>query len=344
MRIGLLSTAVLFSAAAAAGPGVAPASAADEPFYQGKVLRLVDAPGATGSYAIYTRILVRHLPRHIPGTPTIVVEPMEGGGGLKAQNYVFNAAPKDGSTIISPMPSVVTAPMLYPRSAHFDPTKFLWIGNVTQLQTAIGVWKASTPVRTLEQAKTTEVVLGSSGRTSELTLTPLLLNAVLGTKFRIINGYAGLGTNNTAIERGEIHGRSGGLTSWHPLKPDWFAGEPRIAFLAQLGMSRHPAIPDVPLVTDFARNDEERQIAKFVYGLAELSRPVAAPPGVPADRVAALRKAFWAMVTSPEAKADAEKLRIIVDPMNADETVAIFRDVLKTPKSIIDRSFAAMRK
>jgi hypothetical protein len=111
-----------------------------------------------------------------------------------------------------------------------------------------------------------------------------------------------------------------------------------------MGSKKHPIFGNAPLVTDLARNDEERRIARFVYGLAELSRPVAAPPGVPADRVAALRKAFWAMATSPEARADAEKHRIIVDPMNAEETVAIFRDVLKTPRSIIDRSFAAMRK
>lgn len=339
---------MLVTALRLAGPAVALAAlcagaapvAADEvaDFYRGKTMRLVDASGATGSYAIYTRIFARHFDRHVPGNPTLVVDAMEGGGGMKGQNYLYNAAPKDGLVIGSPMPSVVTAPLLYPKSAHFVPQKFVWLGNVTQLQTAIGVWKSTSPAKTLDEAKKAEVLLGSSGRASELTLTPLLLNAVLGTKFKVVVGYAGLGQSNQAIERGEIHGRSGGFTSWHQLKPDWFKPEEKVVFLAQLGMSRHPAIPNVPLVTEFAQTEDQRKVLELMARSTTLTRAWAMPPGVPMAYATALRTAFDNLMKDPAYIAEMKQRGMdMIDPMNWRQIDAFLADTAATPPAVVKK-------
>ena len=167
----------LAAAAALVALGAGGAATAAESHYDGKTIRLINAGSARGSYAIYTRILARHLSRHIAGKPTVATDFMQGGGELRGQNYFYNAAPKDGLVLGMPMPSVVTSPFLYPKAAKFDPAKFVWIGNITQLQTVIGVMKATSPATTIDEARNKEVILASTGKGSELELTPRLLNA-----------------------------------------------------------------------------------------------------------------------------------------------------------------------
>lgn len=326
----LVAAAALVLAAAPAG--------AEEPFYAGKTVKLVNFGGAAGSYAIYTRIFAKHVGKHIPGNPTVAVDFMPGGGGLKGQNYLANAAPRDGLFVGMPMPSAVTAPLIHPDVARFDPARFSWFGNITQLQTAIGVWKASTPVRSIADAKKTEVILGSSGKTSELTLTPTLLNALLGTRFRIVQGYKSLGPINLAMEKGEVQGRSGGMTAWQPLKPDWFAPEAKVAFLAQVGLTRHPLIPDVPLVTELATTHEDREVLELLSRSTVLTRPVAGPPGMPKALVNIMRRAFDATIRDPAYLAEMKARRMqMINPMNWREIERFLAETAATPRSVIRR-------
>lgn len=328
---GLAAAGLL--AAAAGGP-----ARAAEPYYKDKTIRLVNFGGEAGSYAIYTRIYAKHVGRHIPGQPTIVVDFMGGGGGLKGQNYLANAAPRDGLFIGMPMPSAITAPLIHPNVSRFDPAKFMWFGNLTQLQTGLGVWKDSTRVRSIDDAKKTEVVIGSSGKTSELTLTPQLLNSVLGTKFKIVQGYKSLGPINIAMEKGEVQGRSGGMTAWHPLKPDWFKPVNRIAFLAQVGMTPHPAIPDVPLVTELATNDDDRLVLELLSRSTVLTRPVAGPPGMPRELVTAMRNAFNATLKDPAFLAEMKERRMeMVNPMTWQEIDKFVAETQATPPHVIKR-------
>jgi tripartite-type tricarboxylate transporter receptor subunit TctC len=325
-------------AAAIALSATAGAAQAADAFYDGKTVKLVNFGGAAGSYAIYTRIYAKYVGKHIPGQPNVVVDFMGGGGGLKGQNYLANAAPNDGLFIGMPMPSAITAPLIHPKNARFDPAKFKWFGNLTQLQTGLGVWKATTKVRSIEDAKKTEVVIGSSGKTSELTLTPQLLNAIIGTKFKIVQGYKSLGPINLALEKGEVQGRSGGMTAWHPLKPEWFAPENKIAFLTQVGMSRHPAIPDVPLVTELTTNEDDRKVLELLSRSTVLTRPVAGPPGMPSERVETMRAAFDATLKDPEFVAEMKKRGMqMISPMTWQEIDRFVAETQATPAHIVKR-------
>jgi hypothetical protein len=199
------------------------------------------------------------------------------------------------------------------------------------------VWKTA-PATTIEEAKKVEVILGSSGKTSELTLVPQLMNSVLGTKFKIVLGYKGMGGVNLAMETGEVHGRGGGMTAWHPLKPEWFKPENRIVFLAQLGLTPHPAIPDVPLLQSFAKNDSDRKVLELAARATILSRAVAAPPNTNAPRVPELRAAFDATMKDPAYLADMEKRKMqMIGRMTWQEVEAFIAETVATPKPVQER-------
>lgn len=321
-----------FALASTAGPTVRA-----DGYFQGKTIRLIHAGSGRGSYAIYSRIFARHFGNHLKGNPSVVVEFMQGGGGLKGQNYLYNAAAKDGATLGMPLPSVVTSPMIYPKVTRFVASRFEWLGNITQLQTGLGVWKDA-PATTIEEAKRKVDIIGSSGRSSELSLTPRLLNAIIGTKFKVVEGYKGMGGVNLAMERREIHGRSGGMTAWHPLKPHWFAPENKIVFLAQVGMSPHPAIPQIPLIQSFATNDLDHKVLELLSRSTVLTRPVAAPPGVARDVVGELRAAFDATMKDTAFVGEMKKRKMqMIHPMNREEIIKFVAETEATPAPVVDR-------
>lgn len=306
-------------------------------YFEGKTIRVIHAGSGRGSYAMYTRIFARHFGNHIKGNPSMVVEFMQGGGGLKGQNYLYNAAPKTGIALGMAFPSVVTSSMIYPKVTRFVASKFEWLGNITQLQTALGVWTTA-PATTIEAAKKHQVIIGSSGRTSELSLTPRLLNAVIGTKFKVVEGYKGMGGVNLAMEKHEIDGRSGGMTAWHMLKPHWFKPVNKIAFLVQLGMSPNPAIPDVPLLQSFATNDIDHKVLELMSRSTVLTRPVAAPPGTPRAVVDELHAAYEATVHDPAYLAEMKKRKLVmISPMTRDEVIKFCKETEATPKAVVDR-------
>lgn len=341
MRKSTFAVTALVSAALAVS-GAARADAVAD-FYKGRNVSVVIGFAPGGGADLFARYLARHIGKHIPGQPNVIVLNMPGAGGLNAANHVYNVAAKDGSVIATMTSTLAVDPLLGNKKARFETLGFNWLGSVTKDPPAC-VASNRSGIKSIEDARKREIIFGGSGPSALSSQHPTALRNIFGYRIRVVTGYTGTASIRQAVEKGEADATCAIYASqaMGQLRSDIQSG--KLVPIVQMGSKKHPIFGNAPLVTDLARNDEERQIAKFVYGLAELSRPVAAPPGVPADRVAALRKAFWAMVTSPEAKADAEKLRIIVDPMNADATVAIFHEVLKTPKSIIDRSFAAMRK
>ena len=324
-----LAATVLIAVAAPAG--------AEDVSFRGRNVRIIHTGSEGGSYAVYTRIFANHYGRHLPGAPNVIAEFMAGAGGLTGLNYIYNAAPKDGTALGMPLPAVSIANLLFPKNARFDPTRYTWIGNITQMQTAIGVWHTS-PAKTLEDAKKVELTLGSSGRGSELTLTPMLLNAVVGTRFKVVSGYKGVGEIDLAMERGEVNGRSGGLTSWHPMKPEWFKRPAKVTFLVQLGLTRHPLLPDVPLATAFGKTDEDRKVIGLLSGSTALTRAVMGPPGMPAAVTAALRKGFDDTLADPAFIADMKTHKMdMIAPMHWKEIEAFMADLAATPPGVIKR-------
>ena len=326
----------------------APAAAdAVADFYKGKQIALTHTGGPAGGFALYTRILSKHLTRHIPGNPSAVIQFKQGGGGMVGMNYMYNAAAKDGTYMLMPLPGVEAQPFLHPKKVKFDIRKTHWIGNVTQMQSFISI-RADHKVKTWQDAKTHVVRLGASGKGSETYIMPMLMNAVLGTKFQVITGYKGIMGATVAMEKGELDGRAGGWTA--NMRPHWFASKPyKTTLLVQSGAhpvkQLYPGQPlevEVPLLKALAKNDDDRRLLALVTRV--LARAVAAPPGVPKARIDALRAAFDKTLKDPAYLAEMKKRRLAIEnPMTGAEVSTYIDEIASTPKHIVDRYIAAVR-
>lgn len=316
----------------------APAASADTvaDFYRGKQVTIGHTGGPGGGFAIYSRVLATYLEKYIPGNPKVVVTFKPGGGGMIGMNYLVKAAPKDGTYILMPIAGVEAQPFLFPKQAKFDTTRVHWLGNMTQLQSYISVWHTS-PVKKWEDARTRETVFGATGKGSETYLTPVLMNKVLGTKFKVITGYKGIMKATLAMEKQEVEGRGGGWTA--TMRPDWFKGDRKVRVLVQVGETAldeaWPGVPlkGVPLLKDLANTEEERQLFSLLSRV--LARPAAVPPGTPMDRVAALRTAFAQAMADPGLRLDLQKRNMqIINPMTWQETTAFINKVANLPDSV----------
>ena len=258
---------------------------------------------------------------------------MRGGGHIPAANFLYNAADKDGSVFGSVGETIPLAPLLTPEHAKFDAAKFNWLGNPANTTSTLIVWHTK-GVRTLKDAQEKEVIVGASGVASPSAQIPQILNNVLGTKFKIITGFPGTAIE-LAMERGEVDARgSTSLTRLKSIRRDWWQ-QKKVFPLIQVGLKKDPDFPDVPLLVDYARNEAERQIFRFVSSTALIGRPLVAPPGVPAERVAALRKAFDMTMKDPEYLAEADKLKLELDPVHWQELQEVVEEISKTPPEIV---------
>lgn len=340
MRISRLS-ALLTASATALLVAQAPAAMADDvaDFYRGKQISLVHTGGTGGTFAVYTRVLAKYLGKHIPGNPNVVVQFKSGGGGIVGMNYLYNAAPKDGTYILMPIAGVEVQPFVEPKKVKFDPTKVHWLGNMTQLQSYVAVWH-TVPVRTWQDARTREVTFGATGTGSETYLTPMMMNALLGTKFKVITGYKGIAKVNLALERGEVEGRGGG---WTPtMRPEWFKTPHKIRLLAQVGDTKLDEawkgvnIADVPLLKNLPDDEEDRQLLSLLSRV--LARPLCVAPEVPKARVDALRKAFDDTMKDPETIAEIKKRKLqIINPMTWQEVTAHVQRIADLPERVKQR-------
>lgn len=320
-----------------------PAARADavEDFYKGKQLRFIIRSDPGGSYDQLSRMIGRHIGKYIPGNPTSVPINMPGAGGLLAINHVAQISPKDGTILIIPALGLPMYQALgfFGEKLKADLGKFNWVGNISDSNPVLITWHAS-KVKTLADAKREVAHLGTSGAGSISAQLPAVYNNMLGTKFRVIYGYDG--DETIALERGEIDGRATNTwSSYKSTKPDWVKNK-RINYILQIGLKKEAELPNVPLLLDLATNDEQKQIFGFFSSVVALSRPMATTPEVPADRVAALRKAFMATMKDKDFLADAEKQQVDVSPMAGEEVQRLTQAILDTPPALLDKVRAAM--
>jgi tripartite-type tricarboxylate transporter receptor subunit TctC len=319
----------LAAALAAVAPFAASAQTPEE-FYAGKTVDLYIGYSVGGGYDIYARALAQHMGKHIPGNPTIVPRNMEGAGSLRLANWLYNVAPKDGTAFGIVGRGIPFGPLLGGEGSEFEPTKFNYIGSMNEEVSVCVTWH-TTGVDTFEKLQATEVVVGGTGPDADTDQFPRVVNGVLGTKMKVVSGFPGGNDILLAMERGELGGRCG--WSWSSVKaahPDWVADK-KINILFQMSANKHADLPDVPLIMDFAQNDEQRQILRLIFSRQTLGRPFLAPPEVPAERVEALRAAFMATMQDPEFLADAEKADLEITPVSGADVQRLVEEIYQTP-------------
>jgi tripartite-type tricarboxylate transporter receptor subunit TctC len=328
---------------AVVGLCLAGASAPADPvadFYHGKTINLIIGTSTGNDYDFRARLLARHLGRHIPGEPTIVPQNMPGVGGVKAANYLATTAPRDGTTLHMIMSNMMSSQAIGAPGVAFDTRKFFWIGNTTSTPNVMVAWHTS-GITSIEQVKSKQLIVGAPGGTAGV-LYVTAMNALLGTKLKLVTGYPGGNEVNLAMERGEIDGRaSNSWASWKSTHPDWIADK-KIIVLLQVGLRRAPDLPDVPLLLELAGNDADRQVLTFLSADTAISRALVAPPDTPPERVAALRRAFDATVKDPEFLAEAAKSQMDILPMSGEEAQKIADSIVNTPPEIVARAKAIL--
>ncbi len=304
-------------------------------FYAGKQINLLVSTEVATTYDAYARIMADFWPRHIPGSPRFIVQNVPGASGLKLANHMFEGAPRDGLTVASTHSHIPTAPLQAPDSARYDPTKFSWIGNITKDPYVGLVWNTS-PIQTFEDAKRIPSVMGGNGVASASTELGILSNAFFGTKFKIVSAYKGAPDVKLAIERGEIDGTFG--TGWTSVKtgsPDWLTLK-KVRILVQFGFEPHPELPGIPMFMDQVKSPEIRQALELQLARQEHTKPYFAPPEVPADRMAILRRGFDATMKDPQFRAALEKANLSIDaPMTAEQIAALTAKVFLTPPATV---------
>jgi tripartite-type tricarboxylate transporter receptor subunit TctC len=312
-------------------------------FYKGKTLRVIISADAGGSYDSDGRLVARHIGKHIPGNPTVVPENMLGASGRTAATYMYNTAPKDGTVISVMQQSLPMGQALGESGVNYDAAKFNWIGSPVRPDETLVVWH-TTGVKTIEDAKKKEIIIGATSPTGMNYVYPKLANELLGTKFKIVAGYPGGTPIILALERGEVEGRgSNPWSEWKASKPDWVRDKKLIP-LMQMSLFKHADLPDVPLMVDLAPNDTARRVLEIVTITGELGRPFVAPPAVPEDRIAALRQAFDDTMKDPEFLAEAEKLHKEIHPIGWKETEGLVQRVLSAPKEATDLLKEALKQ
>jgi len=336
-RRALLARAAMVAALPACA-GAQPAS--DTGFFKGKTITLITSTGVGGTYDVVARLVARHMPRHIPGNPTMIVENMPGGGNVLATNYMYNIAARDGTAIATIHSAMPLQQVLNSGGIRYDSDKFNWLGSTGPQNEVILVWHTA-GITDIAQAQERQVVLGGTGAGAGIVLLPIVVNRLLGTEFKIVTGYRTSEDVNLGMERGEVQARAFSIGSIESQHPDWIT-EHKVTVLLQAGVRRDKALPNVPLLTELAKTDEQRQIFKLISSSPALGQPYVAPPGVPADRLAILRHAFAATLKDPAFLADTAKIRFAIEPMSADEVAQIVHDTVTTPPDIVAKAKSAM--
>lgn len=329
LRLAGLALAALAFASSAGAQTVAD-------FYSHTPLTLIVGSGVGGGYDLYARLFAPYYAKHIPGHPAAVVKNQPGAGGLANMNTLFHTAPHDGSAIAATFNTVALMPLYGDRDAQFDPRQLNWIGSIGKQQAVCVTWKTA-PVKTLDDAKKRELLVSSTGRNSTPAIFPRILNALFGTKFKIISGYS-TAEMRLALEKGEVQGICG--LAWQTLQsssPAWIANND-LNVILQMGLVKDKDLPaSVPLALDLLTKAEDKAFFRLAVLPGEFGRPIVAPPGVPADRLAALRKAFDATMTDPDFVAEATKAKMIIDPLDGRQIQALIDEAYAAPQPVRDR-------
>ena len=339
MRSAFVVCGVAISAIAAV-----PTARAQSPaeFYKGRNVDLYIGYSVGGAYDIYARVLARHLGKHIPGNPTIVPKNMEGAGSLRLANWIYNVGPKDGTALATIGRGTPFDPMLGSKGAQFQGDRFTWIGSANNEVSICVSWKTS-GITKLEDMMSKELIVGGTGQAADTDQFPRILNGVLGTKFKIVTGYPGGNEVNMAIERGEVKGRCGwSWTSVLATHKRW-VDDKSINILVQLSLDKHPDLPHVPLIMDFAKTDDQIRIFRLIFARQVIGRPFLAPPGVPKDRADALRQAFMDTMKDKDFLSDAAKSQLEITPVDGNAVERLIKETLQTPKALADKAAEFIR-
>lgn len=313
-------------------------------FYKGKRVNLVVSYGPGGGYDVYARVLARHIGRHIPGNPSIVVQNMPGAGSLRGANYLYNVAPRDGTTFGTFARNMAMLGLLKTgQKVQFDPTRFTWLGSSSSLanDAYVLIVRRAAKVRSIEDARRADgppLIIGSTAEGTSSDAMGVLLREWLGFNLKVIPGYTDSGVLFLAIERGEVDGRTVGLSSVRSNKPDWLKPNGFTRVMVVFGRAtRFAEFPDAPTARELARNAEDRNLIEILEMPYALSRPYAAPPDVPPDRARALQQAFMATHKDPAYLADAEKVGIEVSPISGANILNLIDQIAKTPADQLKR-------
>lgn len=311
-------------------------------FYKGKTITILIAGTPGGGFDTSARTMAQYYGRFVPGNPNVMAQNMPGGGGLVAGNHLYNVAAKDG-TVMGYVGPIAVDPLLNPGgNARFEATKFSWIGSLGNTHSVLAVWHQA-PTKTADDLFIKETIVAGTGAAATTDIYPKVLNAILGTKFKLITGYQGSRETFIAIERGEAHGRFASVDSMQTAVPQLLADK-KLIIMLQASIKRHPDYPDLPTAFEIAKTPEQKQAMTFIFAPSEAGRPIAGPPNLPADRLKALREAFVAMTSDAEYKADANKRGLDPQgPMSGEEVAALYAQVYETPKAVIDKVAAAMK-
>ena len=323
------------SIAAIVGASTAASAQTPEQFYKGKTIDFIIGYPPGGSNDVWGRLVAHHIGNHIPGRPNVVPKNLPGAGSFQAINTIYNISPKDGTVLGIGAPTMPLDEKLGSQGVRFKTAELNWVGRVDSLINIVFTWMTS-PVKTFADAQKIQSTLSGTGAGSTVSIYPTVMNNVFGTKFKLVMGYRGSNEAMLAVERGEVEGHS---TSWTALKvahPDWIKDK-KVNIFVQFSITRHPELPDIPTAVDLARNDEERQVLRAIMVAAEVGSAFFTTPGVPADRLSALRRAFDATMTDPEFLADVEKTRVTVSPMKGEDLQKLVADVSNLPPDLLEK-------
>jgi tripartite-type tricarboxylate transporter receptor subunit TctC len=326
----LLATALALVGLAPAAANAAPA----EDFYKGRQIVMIMSTDAGGGYAAYANALAPYLSAHIPGRPRIIIQYMPGAGGIRAMNYLYSAAPKDGTRIAMVHAMSPYQPLFGVDAAKYDPRKMNWLGSLDNSSGLCVAWAAS-GIKSWQDMFDKEFLVGSSGAGSQMETLPLMVNKLFGTKIKVISGYKGGNEVFLAMERGEVHGRCGSIvSSVTSTRPDWFP-QKKIVVPFQIALERSPEFPDVPALGELAKDTRTKQVLELVVSHMAMDKPFLMPPGVPQDRVAVMRKAFQEAVSDPAFIAQAKKERVEIHPVTAERVQQVLERAYAMPPDVV---------
>jgi tripartite-type tricarboxylate transporter receptor subunit TctC len=307
-----------------------------ETTFAGKTITLYIGNSIGGGYDLYARAIARHLPKHIPGSPTILPKNMEGGGSLRAANFMADVAPRDGTAIATIGRGTAFATLMGQKGATFDATTLSWIASANEEVSVCAAWHTS-GIRTLADLKARDLVIGSTLATDDASQLPKLMNGIFGTRFKLVLGYPGGNEMNMAMERGETQGRCG--LSWASFKathPEWVAKK-QVMPLFQVALAKSPELNDVPLLLDEARTPEERMMLMSFAARQAMGRPFFAPPGIPAPVLDLLRRAFDSTLSDPEFRAEADQTGLEINPVRGARVAELVSEIYRTPPDVVRR-------
>lgn len=343
MSVGRRARAALWATALVAATTMPAFSQSVEQFYKGKTITVVIGLGAGGGYDTYARLAARWLGRHIPGSPTLVPQNMPGAGGMIAANHLYNVAPKDGTAMGALHANVAFAQVTETPNVEYDARRFNWIGRVASGGLDVHHTWHTTGVTSFDDLLKREVVVGAGGPTSGSFIFPNAVNELMGAKLKILAGYKGTAETSLALERGEIEMA---LHNWEALrteKADWLRDK-KINLIVQYGVERHAELSNVPTIIELAKTEEQRQIWRLLLSTSSVGYSLSMPPDVPAERVAAVRKAFDAALKDPDLQAEAKKVKRELDPLGGEKLEAFIVSMFKADRDVVAKARALLKK